>query len=373
MGTDDGSLPPGQALSPTWEDFVPELKQKAVQLPKMSMRRNSRIHWILVTGAADNLSPEEVEAANQVGAMLAREGYGLIVGDWHGVDWLVKAAFLEALPGHEQPARIKHVANYREGELVRVPRAEVLEDDGPNTGYSRSAILAADAGIIVSGRKGSKPSMDALLRHQKPVLPVAFLGWDAFEIYRDILADWNERPVQGLTERQFLELMKPWRRNPQTIARTLRASLATEPEIFISYRRGDVPAAAGRVFDELAHAYGQRSVFIDYANLTLGEDLERILLQLRRCKVLVTMIGPNWRPDRLHQEGDYVRREIEAAKQANLSVIPLLVSRTTPPPREEIPETLAFLWELNFATLQMNDWASSIRRLKEAVDKAIFE
>jgi hypothetical protein len=337
----------------------------------MLMATNSKLHWILVTGAANDLSPEEVEAANQIGAMLARQGYGLIVGDWHGVDWLVRAAFLEALPQQIQSSRIKHVANYSQGDHFRVPDAEILKDDGPSLGYSRSAILAADAGIIVSGRKGSKPSMDALLRHQKPVLPIPFLGWDAFEIYRDILAEWNERPVKGLTERQFLELMKPWRRNPQTISRVLRAALATEPDIFVSYRRDDVPAATGRIFEELTYAYGQTSVFIDYANLTFGEDLERILAQLRKCKVLVAVIGPNWGPDRLNQEDDYVRREIEAAKMENLSVIPVLVSRTTPPEKNEIPKTLAFIWDLNFATLQMYDWGSSIRRLREAIDKAI--
>ncbi len=190
---------------------------------------------------------------------------------------------------------------------------------------------------------------------------------------RDILADWNERPVEGLTERQFLELMKPWRRNPQTISRVLRAALATEPEIFISYRRDDVPAAAGRIFDELAHAYGQRSIFIDYASLTLGDELEHILDLLRRCRVLVAVIGPNWNPKRLHQEGDYARREIEAARDGSLRVIPLLLSRNTPPQKDEIPTTLAFIWDLNFETLQMNDWTNSIHRLKDAVGKAVVE
>lgn len=211
------------------------------------------------------------------------------------------------------------------------------------------------------------------MRHHKPVLPVAFLGWDAFEIYRDILENWNERPVEGLTERQFLELMKPWRRSPQTLARILRASLATEPEIFVSYRRDDVPTAAGRIFDELAHAYGQRSVFIDYANLTFGEGLERILEQLRNCRILVTVIGPNWGPDRLKDTDDYVRREIEVAKSANLNVIPLLIGRTAPPRDDEVPKSLAFLWDLNFATLQLNDRENNICRPKTAIDKALLE
>jgi len=339
----------------------------------IAMDPTSEMQWILVTGAASELSSEEVGVSKQIGAMLAREGYGLIVGDWDGVDWIVKAAFLESIPREEQASRIKHVANRQRADLVHVPDAAVLEDDGPDPGYSRSAVLAADAGIIVSGRKGSKPSMDALMRHQKPVLPVPFLGSDAFEIYRDILADWNERPVQGLTERQFLELMKPWRRSPQTLTRLLRASLATNPEIFISYRRDDVSIAAGRIFDELGHAYGQRSVFIDYANLNYGDNLERIVAQLIKCRVLVVIIGPDWAPHRLNEEDDYVRREIEAARDEKLSVIPLLVGRTSPPQRSEMPDSLGFIWDLNFAILHISDWARSIRQLQAAIDKVVFQ
>ncbi len=334
------------------------------------MVKDGKIHWILVTGAAGGLNPEEVEAAKNVGTMLAREGYGLVVGDWDGVDWLVREAFLESLSQEQQSARIKHVANYRRVRPVRVSGAAILEDDGAKN-YSVSAVQAADAGIIISGRSGSRPSMDALMRHGKPILPVPFLGRDAFEIYRDILADWNERPVHGLTERQFLELMKPWRRNPQTLRRLLRASLATEPEIFISYRRDDVPIAAGRIFDELAHTYGQFSVFIDYANLQFGESLERILDILRKCKVLIAVIGPNWAPDRLRNEADYVRREIEAAKNQRLTVIPLLVG-SAPPQKSQMPDSFSFIWDLNFATFQMSDWTVSVRQLQAAIDNSFF-
>jgi len=67
---------------------------------------NKRLNWILVTGAANDLNHEEVEVAKQVGTMLAREGYGLIVGDWHGVDWSVKTAFLEALPAQKHSTHV---------------------------------------------------------------------------------------------------------------------------------------------------------------------------------------------------------------------------------------------------------------------------
>lgn len=70
---------------------------------------------------------------------------------------------------------------------------------------------------------------------------------------------------------------------------------------------------------------------------------------------------------------DYVRREIEVAKSANLNVIPLLIGRTAPPRDDEVPKSLAFLWDLNFATLQLNDRENNICRPKTAIDKALLE
>jgi|GEM_PF-6523601 len=362
--------------------------------------------WILVTGAALDLTLEEQAAATQVGLTLGRAGYGLIVGDWDGVDWLVRDAFLKVVAPGEQAARIKHNANYKRRnlvrwlmriafpkvfsadeqaaqikhdakynpwDLVRIAGAVVLPNDGGNGTYSQSAVNAADAGIIVSGRKGSKPSMDALLQQGKPVLPVPFLGYDAFEVYVDMLRHWAERPVPGLTERQFLELMKPWQFNPQLLLRTLRASLTSEPEIFISYRRDDVPTAAGRLFDELAHAYGERAVFIDYMNLGMGSAIEGIITQLKHCKVLIAIIGPTWESARLAAPEDYVRRELEVAHESRMRVIPLLVGRTAPPHKEALPESLKYLWGLLFSKIQMDDWRSGVEKLVKAVDQALLE
>jgi hypothetical protein len=303
--------------------------------------------------------------------MLAQEGYGLIVGDWDGVDWLAREAFLEALPEKDHPTRLQHVANYQRPDLRRVPLAPVLPD-GPNPGYSAAAIMMADAGIIISGRKGSRPAMDALLRQRKPVLPIPFLGQDAFEIFRDILAAWSDRPVQGLTERQFLELMKPWRHSPRTVVRLLKAALTQEPEIFISYRRDDVPAAAGRIHEELAHMYGHRGVFIDYANLDAGGDIEFILEKLERCRVVVALIGPGWDGGRLGQPEDFLRRELELAKRIGATVVPVLIGRTTPPRKNEVPTTLQFLCDLSAAVLHIDHWEPGMRKVVEAVETAIM-
>ena len=329
-------------------------------------------HWVLVTGAAYDLTKDETEAARNVGTMLAREGYGLIVGDWPGVDQLVASSFLEALPDSEQHARIKHVDNFTDKNPKRVVAAEVLANDNDDAPYSTSAVRVADAGIVVSGRAGSKPAMDALLRLGKPVLPVAFLGWDGFELFRDVLLSWSERPVVGLTDRQFLELARPWRFNSRPLARLLRASLRKVPDIFISYRRDDVPAAAGRVFDELSHTYGNRAVFIDYANLHVGEPIERLIEKIVASTLLVAIVGPRWNAERLNQPEDYVRRELETAHRSDVQILPMLVQTATVPTAAELPESLRFLPSLNFSIVRLDDWVGSMDRVRRAVDEAVL-
>jgi len=327
--------------------------------------------WILVTGASCELEPEEEEIARQIGAMLARNNYALIVGDWNGVDAIVMSAFLELVPAVEQGNRIKHIAN-SDKKGARITTAEVLADDGDDPNYSISSIYAADAGIIISGREGSKPSMEALIRHSKPVLPIAFLGYDSFEVYRQILGDWNEQPVPGLTELQFMELMKPWRKSSENVSRLLRASLVKDVEIFLSYRRDDLAATAGRIYSELTHAFGKKSIFIDYENLDSGEHLERIIHKVRKSKVLIAMIGKNWNTDRLNEKSDYVRRELETAYNEGLHIIPVLDGYSRLPNKQNLPKSLHFILNLNFISLHMDDWNFGIMKLRKTIKKKLL-
>jgi hypothetical protein len=49
-------------------------------------------------------------------------------------------------------------------------------------------------------------------------------------------------------------------------------------KIFISYRRGDAPATAGRIHDRLAALVGEQSVYMDIDALKPGERFDRKLM-----------------------------------------------------------------------------------------------
>jgi hypothetical protein len=103
--------------------------------------------------------------------------------------------------------------------------------------------------------------------------------------------------------------------------------------IVISYRRDDTEGSAGRLYDRLIGRYGEDFVFMDFNSIAPGDDwLRTIDTTVAGGNILVALIGPRWSSAaddagnrRLDNEGDYVRREIRVAAEANVRLLPVLV------------------------------------------------
>src|SRR3954453_7059743 len=102
------------------------------------------------------------------------------------------------------------------------------------------------------------------------------------------------------------------------------------PRIFISYRRTDSPAHAGRLYDRLVDKFGEGSVFKDLDSMDLGDDFVDVIQStIARCDVVLAVIGAAWvtsRHDgrrRLDEPGDWVRTEILEALRGSARVIPV--------------------------------------------------
>jgi hypothetical protein len=67
------------------------------------------------------------------------------------------------------------------------------------------------------------------------------------------------------------------------------------PGIFISYRREDSAAYAGRVYDWLSQRFGERSTFIDVDTIEPGQDfVAELQNRVGACDVLIALIGKDW-------------------------------------------------------------------------------
>jgi len=131
--------------------------------------------------------------------------------------------------------------------------------------------------------------------------------------------------------------------------------LSSNP-IFISYRRSDSQAEAGRIYDRLVTEFGQNSVFKDVNNIPFGADFaEHIDRAIGQCQIVLVIIGKTWATTtaddngipRLENPNDLVRLEVESALKRDIPTIPVLLEDVEMPQQEQLPEPLRLLARRN--------------------------
>lgn len=146
-------------------------------------------------------------------------------------------------------------------------------------------------------------------------------------------------------------------------------------KIFISYRRDDSAAAAGRLNDRLEQEFGRESLFMDVDAIPFGVDFVEVLsAEVAKCDVLLAIIGPSWLDARdedgnrrLDSEHDFVRIEIAAALNRNIPVIPILLEGTRVPKAERLPDELKSLARRNALDVRHASFRSDMDRLVRAL------
>ncbi|HEY6346879.1 MAG TPA: SUMF1/EgtB/PvdO family nonheme iron enzyme [Bryobacteraceae bacterium] len=150
--------------------------------------------------------------------------------------------------------------------------------------------------------------------------------------------------------------------------------------IFISYRREETIAYAGRLYDRLhAHFGAQHQVFMDLDTLQPGDDFIETLRQtVASCQALIAVIGRNWpymtdeggRP-RFENPEDFVRVEIQTALDRKIRVIPALVGGARMPRPEDLPEALRPLTRRHAIEIFDTGFHQSVTRLIEGLERAL--
>ena len=128
------------------------------------------------------------------------------------------------------------------------------------------------------------------------------------------------------------------------------------PKFFICYRREDSAFPAHLVHERLTARYGADSAVIDVDDVPLGADFREYLDgQVRRCDVLLALIGDRWLDAlerRLGTARDFVRVEIELALDRNIPVVPVLLAGASMPTEDHLPPELAKLPYRNAAVVR---------------------
>ncbi len=151
--------------------------------------------------------------------------------------------------------------------------------------------------------------------------------------------------------------------------------------IFISYRREDSIAYAGRLFDRLADRFGEEQIFMDIDTMKVGLDfVEQIENAVQSCDVLIAVIGKTWVSmqdetghRRLDNPDDFVRVEIQAALERNIPVVPLLVGGAGMPKSKDLPDAIAKLTRRHAMKMSDERFRADATRLMEQIDEYVKE
>ncbi|MGP9017337.1 toll/interleukin-1 receptor domain-containing protein [Streptomyces sp. BR1] len=153
------------------------------------------------------------------------------------------------------------------------------------------------------------------------------------------------------------------------------------PVIFVNYRSGDEEFTATLVERELSRRFGDDKVFRASKSISPGSKFpQEILTAVRRCSVLLAVIGPRWLAARSADGGpaladpeDWIRREILEAFDTGAVVIPVLVGKATRLKREELPAELGELVDCQYRRLNHRNAESDLSRLAEDLGRIVPE
>jgi hypothetical protein len=150
--------------------------------------------------------------------------------------------------------------------------------------------------------------------------------------------------------------------------------------IYISYRRTEAAAYAGRLFDHLSRHFGPSSVFMDIqGGITRGQEFPRAIESaLNACNAALVVIGNTWATctgqdgqRRLDDPNDWVRIETAAALRRNVLVIPVLVDGAKLPDPAKLPEELRPLCQRHACELSDLRWTFDVGELVKDLEKVV--
>lgn len=143
------------------------------------------------------------------------------------------------------------------------------------------------------------------------------------------------------------------------------------PKVFLSYRRKDSQSITDRIYDVLVSKLGNKNVFKDVDSISGGSDIKNVIQDsMNRASILVAVIGENWEgkkivdeQQRIENENDWVRLEVQSAFSKDLQVLPVLVSERTTPPKD-LPNSLMPLLDINALRVRDDpDFKQDMKRL----------
>jgi hypothetical protein len=191
--------------------------------------------------------------AKAVGEQLAKSRYGLVVGGWPGVDYVVTESFLNQLSSCSLDPTDYLI------QVLSLGRP-LLHDKGPiiRTPYGGREWLEpqkyADAVIMIGGRGGTFDAWLGALHDGIPRFPVGGTDGDAASAFKKTCDLWELIPVPGITRSAF-EKLGP------------KISSEADAKAVAEYLVQELLWRSLKAIDDLSRGKGpsQNSIFVSYS------------------------------------------------------------------------------------------------------------
>jgi hypothetical protein len=151
------------------------------------------------------------------------------------------------------------------------------------------------------------------------------------------------------------------------------------PGVFISYRREDSAAYAGRLFDILSTEFGPENTFMDVDDIKGGDNFVAVIdRSLDASDALLAVIGTHWLTvteqsggRRLANPADFVRVEIAKALERGIRVIPVLVGGAALPRPDELPANLQPLCQRQAVEIRDSNFHADVKDLTDVLHRTL--
>jgi hypothetical protein len=141
-------------------------------------------------------------------------------------------------------------------------------------------------------------------------------------------------------------------------------------KLFISYRRKSWPSV--QLLEENLGEQIEGSIFVDYKSID-DTDFERSIIHHLRDSdiVLVVVTEDTFAPNRIHNEKDWVRREIALALEMKKPIIPILIDNYPLPSSASLPENIRDITKKQAIEFYPAYFDAAVRRLVAFITKVV--
>jgi hypothetical protein len=137
-------------------------------------------------------------------------------------------------------------------------------------------------------------------------------------------------------------------------------------DVFISYRRKTWPFTH-RLAEHIQQVTGWE-VFVDLTGVDESRFEDSILKHLRTARCFLLVVSPEtFDPDRIHQDGDWVRREIREALVTDRQIVLAMVEGLAPPPPDDLPEDIRDICERQGIKFYPDYFDEGIKKLTDFI------